>query len=59
MGNHFGENLTALPKVEEFPTSVECFHEIGTYKQFVTTCKKCFLIMIINYMRMCLVKKVV
>ena len=31
MGNHFGENLSALPKVQEFPTSVGCFHEIATH----------------------------
>ena len=28
MENHFDENLSALPKVQEFPTSVGCFHEI-------------------------------
>ena len=26
----FGENLPALPKVQEFPTNVGCFHEIAT-----------------------------
>ena len=30
MGNHFGENFSVLPKVQEFPTSVGCFHEIAT-----------------------------
>ena len=30
MGNHFGENLSAFSKVQEFPTSVGCFHEITT-----------------------------
>ena len=25
VGNHFGENLPGLPKVQEFPTSVGCF----------------------------------
>ena len=30
MGNHFGENLSALPKMQEFPTSVGCFHEIAS-----------------------------
>ena len=30
MGNHFGENLSALPKVQEFLTSVGRFQEIAT-----------------------------
>ena len=30
MGNHFGEDLFALPKVQKFPTSVGRFHEIAT-----------------------------
>ena len=33
MGNNFGKNLSALPKVQESPTSVGCFHEI-CYKLF-------------------------
>ena len=30
MGNHFGETFSVLHKVQEFPTSVGCFHEITT-----------------------------
>ena len=30
MWNHFGKNLSVLPKVQEFPTGVGCFHEIVT-----------------------------
>ena len=30
MGNYFGENLPKLPEVQEFLTSVGCFHEITT-----------------------------
>ena len=30
MGNHIGENLSALSKVQEFPTSGGCFQEIAT-----------------------------
>ena len=46
MGNHFGENL---PKVQEFPTSVGCFHEIATKVR-----QKYFLI----YMRTCYQKSI-
>ena len=52
-GNHFGENLSALPKVQEFPTSVGCFQEfatncLNTLAQLAIA-KKSFLI----YTRMC------
>ena len=40
MGNHFGENFPALPKL---PTSVGCFHN-KLSKNFDTTCKNVFLL---------------
>ena len=44
MGNHFGENFSALPKVQEFPTSVGCAQKIATNlsEHFGTTCKNKF-----------------
>ena len=42
MGNHFGENLPVLLKLQEFPTSVGCFSR-NCYKlseHFGTTYKK-------------------
>ena len=43
MGNHFGENLPTLPKVQKFPTSVGYFQEIATncLNTLVQLAKKC------------------
>ena len=42
MGNHFGKNLSALPKVQEYPTSVGCIYiyihvHVNGYKLSVNT----------------------
>ena len=47
MRNHFDENLSALPKVQEFPTGIEHFDEITTNYMYLNTlaqlAKRCFL----------------
>ena len=55
MGNHFGEHFSVLPKVQEFPTSVGCFHEIAVWSLFRHNFQKNVFINV----RMCLLQDLV
>ena len=54
MGNHFGENLSALPKVQKFPGSVGCrtlWHNSQKVFSYIRMCNLVFVVVGLNFLQ--------